>query len=350
MKSYQKLAVGLFAALMLFALPGCEEESDGGDTVIARVSLNGWNLTPVRGEVPYTGSIEGPQYTGTIAWQTGDGMPHSGVFADSTVYKAVVTLTARSGCKFSETAAFTYDGAVTIDTVSFTGLTLTVIIVFPATGAGDGGSTSTIVSALSLDSLISAPVRNATPDTSINAAQYTGTIAWQTVDGVAHNGPFAASTIYKAVLNLTAASGYTFNGAGDFTCQGASSLEQSNNTGAAIKITITFPATEADNTPNTGVDIGNPSVKLYLNGSASPLAEGGTTAIGSAGEGTFTVSIAAGSYSAIVWYLNGAVAAQGAAKTSIALPKRNAGTFLVIVEATPTGGDKNTGSHCFTVQ
>jgi formylglycine-generating enzyme required for sulfatase activity len=76
----------------------------------------------------------------------------------------------------------------------------------------------------------------------IDTAQYTGAITWWTGTGAAHNGVFAASTVYKAVITLTAKSGYTFTGLGanSFSHSGAASVVNAANSGF---VTITFPAT-----------------------------------------------------------------------------------------------------------
>ena len=100
--------------------------------------------------------------------------------------------------------------------------------------------------------------------------------------------------------------------------------------------------------PNTGIVIGNTSVELYLNGSASALVEGESTII-SQGDGTYNVSIAPGTYSEIIWYLNGNIVPQGTNNTSLVLTRRIAGTYQVTVEATMTGV-KNTGNHSFKVE
>jgi uncharacterized protein YjdB/formylglycine-generating enzyme required for sulfatase activity len=101
----------------------------------------------------------------------------------------------------------------------------------------------TVVNALNLTSLVTAPVAGASPvTTGINATQYTGTVAWQTSASVSHSGSFAGSSVYKAIVTLTAKTGYTFTGiaANAFTYTGASSVTNSANSGT---VTITFPAT-----------------------------------------------------------------------------------------------------------
>ncbi|GHV70489.1 hypothetical protein AGMMS49928_18480 [Spirochaetia bacterium] len=97
--------------------------------------------------------------------------------------------------------------------------------------------------------------------------------------------------------------------------------------------------------------IGNPSVKLYQDGSTNPLTEGGSTTVSRGTGTTYTVGIASGTYSEITWYLNGRIVAGGATATSITLFKETNGTYLVTVEATLAGPGqgKNTGSHTFVV-
>jgi hypothetical protein len=214
--------------------------AEGADTVVNAFSLDGKVTAPVRGATPNTTAINETQYTGAIAWQTTTGAAHSGAFAASTVYKAVVTLTAKSGYIFTGVGAnsFTYSGA-TVTNAANSG---TVTITFPATAAADGPAAA-VVTAFSLDGKVTAPVRDATPDTTaINEAQYTGTIAWQTEDGAAHSGAFAASTVYRAVVTLAPKTGYTFTGVGAnrFTYTGATQVTNAANSGT---VTITFPKT-----------------------------------------------------------------------------------------------------------
>jgi transcriptional antiterminator Rof (Rho-off) len=313
------------------------------DTPVNALSLNSLITAPVRDGTPDTTAINETQYTGTVAWQTSSGAAHTGAFAASTVYKAVVTLTAQSGYTFTGVAAnsFTYSGATSVANNANSGI---VTITFPATGA----PLDVAVSAFSLDGLVTAPVRDATPNTTaINETQYTGTVAWQTAGGAAHTGAFAASTVYKAVVTLTAQSGYTFTGvaANSFTYSGATSVANNANSGI---VTITFPATGAA-IPPAEVPIGSPSVKLYLDGGTTALTHNGTTSI-TRGAGTYTVGIAAGSYTAILWRLNGNELPTARDRTSVVLSKQTAGTYQITVEATPNGGAKQSGAHSFTVQ
>jgi hypothetical protein len=314
----------------------------GQSTAVNAFSLNGRVTAPVKDAQPVTTGIDTVQYTGTIAWQTGNGTPHSGLFAASTVYKALVTLTAKPGYTFNGVGAnrFTYTGATSVTNAANSG---TVTITFPATGSDEAPPAAVTVSALTLNTLVTAPVRDTQPDTrAINATQYTGTIAWQTGNGPAHTGAFAPATVYKAVVTLTAKPGYTFNGVrvNRFTYTGATSVTNAANSGT---VTITFPATS-----NADIPIGNPSLKLYLDGGTTPLAHNESTTI--TGTGIFTVSIDAGSYDEIIWRLNGNEITTAQGKTSIALSKRTPRNYLVTVEATPGGGIKQSGAHTFVVE
>ena len=87
---------------------------------------------------------------------------------------------------------------------------------------------------------VTAPVRGETPVTVIpETDQYTGTVTWAPV-----NDPFAASTIYTAIIQLTAKAGFTLSGVGlnFFTVAGATNVINAENTGI---VTAVFLATEA---------------------------------------------------------------------------------------------------------
>jgi hypothetical protein len=98
---------------------------------------------------------------------------------------------------------------------------------------------------------------------------------------------------------------------------------------------------------NAEIGIGDPFIRLYMDGSL--LENGGTTIINHE-PGIFIVSINTGTYTEIIWRLNGNIVIQGATVTSITLSKQIPGTYQVTVEATPAGGTKNSGSHNFVVQ
>jgi hypothetical protein len=118
----------------------------------------------------------------------------------------------------------------------------------------------TAASLLDLTGAVTAPAAGAAPDTAIDTAQYTGTVAWQNAGGAAFTGSaFAASTVYKALVTLTAKSGCTFTGvkANSFTHTGAASVTNAADSGT---VTVTFPATfsainltDSTFTPDAGI-------------------------------------------------------------------------------------------------
>ena len=113
-----------------------------------------------------------------------------------------------------------------------------------------------MVNALGLTGLVTAPVKGATPDTTaIDETQYTGSIVWQKGDGSSVSGNFEPSTVYQAVVTLTAKTGFTFTGlaADSFTHGGTPMV---NNPADSGTVTIVFPATAAL-TNVSGLD-GNP--------------------------------------------------------------------------------------------
>jgi hypothetical protein len=118
-------------------------------------------------------------------------------------------------------------------------LTICAVVVTSAlvlAGCDNGGgggeqsqqsSTDTTVTAFDLTALITKPAHGASPVTTISTsgtAQYTGSVEWmENAYDTPHTGVFAAGTIYKAVVTLTASSGYTFTGVAEnsFTYTGA---------------------------------------------------------------------------------------------------------------------------------
>ena len=101
---------------------------------------------------------------------------------------------------------------------------------------------------------------------------------------------------------------------------------------------------------NTGdIEIGDPSVLMYLNNAVTPLLNNEASLAGMAGSGIFTVSIASGSYTQILWYINGNLMTPATGQTEIIISKREAGIYRVTVETT-TGGVKDSGTHSFVVQ
>jgi hypothetical protein len=230
---------------------------EGADTPVNSLVLTTLITAPAVNGTPTTTVGTHTQYTGTITWKTANEDAVSGTFGTGVAYTATVNLKANTGYTFTGVAAnsFIYSGATSINEAG-DGDEITVTITFPATG--------TPVNALNLSSLITAPVVTGTPTTAeINRDQYTGTIAWQTAAGapVTTGSTFAAATVYKAVVTLTAKPGYTFTGvaANSFTHTGASAITNPANSGT---VTITFPPTASENTPASS-PIPTDSVQVY---------------------------------------------------------------------------------------
>ncbi len=209
------------------------------DAVVDSLNLSSLVTAPVKGAAPVTTAINQAQYTsGAISWFEADGTTAvTGNFAAAKVYVAKLALTAKAGYTLTGVAAnsFTYTGATSVANAANSGA---VTITFAATA-------NSVVDALNLSSLVTAPVKGAAPvTTAINQAQYTsGAISWFEADGTtAVTGNFAAAKVYVAKLTLSAKAGYTLTGvaANSFTYTGATSVANAANSGA---ITITFAAT-----------------------------------------------------------------------------------------------------------
>jgi len=104
------------------------------------------------------------------------------------------------------------------------------------TGGGGGGSPTVINEAAIY---ITAPVKSVIPSTTATGTgNFTvGTVSWSP----AHNS-FLGNEIYTVSVTLTANKGYTFTGLNSAAINGQS-VEVSDNTGSAVTLSHTFPAT-----------------------------------------------------------------------------------------------------------
>jgi hypothetical protein len=103
--------------------------------VVNILTLDTKVTAPVVVEVPKTTAIDTIQYTGKVEWKTEtNGAFSGGIFAPSTVYKALVTLSVKAGYTFTGVLAnsFTYTGASVSNSVN----SGTVTITFSKTGKG----------------------------------------------------------------------------------------------------------------------------------------------------------------------------------------------------------------------
>lgn len=85
---------------------------------------------------------------------------------------------------------------------------MTLTLLFPLTPF----AADTLVDATGLLIVLPAPVKGGTPLASINHAQYSGTINWQTTDGEEIETVFQAAASYRAAITLSAKTGYTLSG------------------------------------------------------------------------------------------------------------------------------------------
>jgi hypothetical protein len=174
-------------------------------------------------------------------------------------YTATVNLTAASGYTFAGIAedTFTYTGTgITVTHEEGLGPVLQVTVTFPPTVA------AAQVSLLNLAPYLSEPVRGGTAAGALASGQYTGLVAWEyesAPDTWSDKplGPFEKNTKYRAVVNLTAVSGYTFAGIAVpstspcFTYTGAGvTVTHQAGSGPVLQVTVTFPATLSDTPVN----------------------------------------------------------------------------------------------------
>jgi hypothetical protein len=254
MKKKFLIGMAVLLSASLFFL-GCGGDDDGEDNPGPSASkAKSLALTfdkPVTGQ-PAATEIDADEYTGSIAWKHGadfaETLGAGANFAASTVYKAVITLTAKDGYTFDGVAAndFTHADAESIDNPEGTGTTIMVNVVFPITLLAGGGKNP--VDATDLTELAIRPVKNAAPVTSVEKTQYSASVAWKDDADAPYTANFAPNAIYTAVVTLTANPAYTFAGvtAGTtlFSCTGASSVTNAAVTEGKVVVTIVFQATE----------------------------------------------------------------------------------------------------------
>jgi hypothetical protein len=157
--------------------------------------------------------------------------------------------------------AFDHDGAdmsvsPNLTNVADTGI---VTIVFKAT------DTAVVkpVSHTDLSPYVFTPkVFTSTVGNFVSDNEYSGPLQWRVAGGGEHSGAFDLGKAYTAILTLTAASGYTFEGAGDFTHSGATTPTTVLNADGTVTVTLAFPP---DPLPFSGTSgSGNDSVIDYV--------------------------------------------------------------------------------------
>jgi hypothetical protein len=130
---------------------------------------------------------------------------------------------------------------------------LLIAAMFAIAGCGsadDGGGFiiggPVTVTARDLTSLVVRPEAGEPPETTINEAQYTGTIAWKKYGGsaLAENDVFALNTAYEALVTLTANTGYTFAGVPADSFTHYSGTGNVTNLAHSGTVTVTFAETK----------------------------------------------------------------------------------------------------------
>ena len=153
---------------------------------------------------------------------------------------------------------------------------------------------------------LTAPVTGARPVTSIDTAQFTGTVTWSP-----NHSTFQERTVYTATINITPKTNFTLDGvsANFFTVTGTSS--PATNAANSGVVTAVFPET-------------GPAVKSVAVG-----AQSGTLVAGVAGNVTFpvaTVNIANGTYDVTVSNLPTGVTIGNSGRVTI---NNNSGTLTL---------------------
>ncbi len=108
-----------------------------------------------------------------------------------------------------------------------------------------------VVDTFALDTQVTAPAKNVAPNTStINTAQYTGTVSWKDSSGSAVGSKFLGGTAYTATVTLTPNKGYTFQGvlANQFTYPNATVTHSAGGSGDLI-VSIAFDRTTKADAP-----------------------------------------------------------------------------------------------------
>jgi hypothetical protein len=205
-------------------------------TVIDDFNLTPYITKPISGTTAVV-SFAGPQYTGTAIWKDSDTQAVlTGPFLPVTAYTAELTLIPVPGYTLTGVGAdaFNHTGAESISNPAGSGA---ISVSFSPTGTL---GSPTVVYDLDLTNCIPMPVSGVTPVIGITGAQYAGAVTWKPYDSTFRN-----NTVYKAVLTLNAAAGYTFTGVAQnaFTHNGASVVSNLANSGT---VTISFPATASD--------------------------------------------------------------------------------------------------------
>ncbi|MDR0586761.1 MAG: hypothetical protein LBG26_05935 [Treponema sp.] len=229
----------ILTALLLIA--GCPNPTDSGgaDTVVNALDLTGLITAPVKDAAPVTAFAEQTQYTGVIVWQKADDSSAvTGSFAASTAYKAVVTLTAKTGFTFTGVAAnaFVYSGATATNAADSGTVTIVFVPFVAVTGIDGIPATRNAItgSLLDLNVGVSVVPAEATQKDIVWSVKTAGTTGLTSADVA--SGSFTPASAGTATLTATIVNGKAQGD--DFT--------------AETTITIIKPVTSIANVPAYG--------------------------------------------------------------------------------------------------
>ncbi|GAB6393001.1 MAG: hypothetical protein MdMp014T_2374 [Treponematales bacterium] len=171
-----------------------------------------------------------------LSYDANGGVLSGGTPAGGIAFGETVTLPSSGSKTGYALTGFTLSGALTGTKAPGGAFTM------PAGAVTAAAEWRAAASFLDLTGAVTTPAAGAAPDTAaIDTDEYTGTVEWQNAGGTAFTGSaFAAYTVYKALVTLTAKDGFTFTGvkANSFTHTGAASVTNAADSGT---VTITFP-------------------------------------------------------------------------------------------------------------
>jgi hypothetical protein len=239
----------------------------GGGITVYNFDLTSLVAIPIAGAPMQQTFTAQTQYTGTIEWRDAKTNLPASTFSAGNTYKAIVTLTAKTGYTFIgvKQNEFRHTGSETITNASNDG---TVTIVFPVLPSG-----TTITGPFDLTELVPVPAKGETPRRVLilpDGTHYTGTVVWKDADNVTLTGNFVAPTVYKAIVTLTAEAGYSFVGippnafyhTGAMMENGIYEVTTIPNSGV---VTIVFPPTGPEPTDNVPFELTSPSTNVTGN-------------------------------------------------------------------------------------
>jgi hypothetical protein len=278
------------ALILALVLAGCpdpndpDSEGNGAPPVTVKaLALDGVFGKPNTGSAPQK-DINSSQYEGSIAWKTVEDDTVTDFtgsqFLANTVYRAVLSLTAKSGYTFTGVQAntFTFTGAREVTNDADSG---NVTVTFTATESSTNARTT--ITRLELDaSYFTPPAKGSTPDIKPipENEQYTGTVEWKDIKKdllLSDTDVFHPKTVYTAVVTLVAKADYTFNGVGEnrFSVSGGEAMGISATNRANDNIVyVSFPRTETEPLPGTISLEGDPVLRGTLTVKTSKELEG----------------------------------------------------------------------------